>query len=87
LDELRQKIRKFLNIPSAFRAKKGVIKVKGICPFCEAERDIEPVKTRELIKVRGEAIDVEAHYLKCAVCANTFEDPRSEHDPLDLAYR
>lgn len=61
--------------------------MKGICPFCEAERDIEPVKTRELIKVRGEAIDVEAHYLKCAVCANTFEDPRSEHDPLDLAYR
>ena len=61
--------------------------MKDICPFCEAECDIELVKTREPIKVRGEAIDVEVHYLKCAVCANTFENPCSEHDPLDLAYR
>jgi putative zinc finger/helix-turn-helix YgiT family protein len=61
--------------------------MKGICPFCEKECNIESIETVEEIKVRGEAFGIETHYLKCKVCDNTFYDPASNHDPLELAYR
>ena len=61
--------------------------MRGICPFCEKECNIESIETVEEIKVRGEAFEVETHYLKCRVCENTFDAPSSDHDPLELAYR
>ena len=61
--------------------------MKGICPFCEKERILEFVRTTETVKVRGEIIEVEANYLKCMECGNSFDDPKSTHDPLNLAYR
>lgn len=61
--------------------------MKGICPSCEKETDIELVRKIEEIKVRGESIEVEMEFYKCLVCGEEFEDPRSDNDPLDKAYR
>lgn len=61
--------------------------MKGICPNCEKTRELEPIATKENIKVRGENITIEVNYLKCLACGETFEDPASPHDPLDHAYR
>jgi len=61
--------------------------MKGICPKCEKETDIELVRKIEEIKVRGESIEVETEFYKCLVCGEEFENPRSDDDPLDKAYR
>ncbi len=61
--------------------------MRGICPNCEKETDIELIRRTEEIKVRGESIEVEMEFYKCLVCGEEFEDPHSDHDPLDKAYR
>jgi len=61
--------------------------MKGICPNCEKKTDLELVRTTDEIEVRGERIAVEAEYYKCSVCGEEFDDPRSDDDPLDKAYR
>ena len=61
--------------------------MKGICPNCEKETELEVVQNIEDIKVRGEVIKVEVKYYKCKNCGEEFEDPRSGEDPLDKAYR
>src|SRR4030043_1291001 len=61
--------------------------MKGICPNCEKETELELIQKVEDIKVRGEVIKVEVKYYKCKSCGEEFEDPRSDEDPLDKAYR
>jgi putative zinc finger/helix-turn-helix YgiT family protein len=61
--------------------------MKGICPNCEKETELELIQKVEDIKVRGEVIKVEVRYYKCKNCGEEFEDPRSGEDPLDKAYR
>lgn len=61
--------------------------MKGICPNCEKETELELIQKVEDIKVRGEVIKVEVKYYKCKSCGEEFEDPRSGEDPLDKAYR
>lgn len=61
--------------------------MKGICPNCEKETELELVQKVEDIKVRGEVIRVEVKYYKCKSCGEEFEDPCSDEDPLDKAYR
>jgi putative zinc finger/helix-turn-helix YgiT family protein len=61
--------------------------MRGICPNCEKERELELVRRGESIEIRGEPIDVEMVYYKCLTCGEEFEDPRSDYDPLDKAYR
>lgn len=61
--------------------------MKGICPNCEKEAELELIHRVEDIKVRGEAIKVEVKYYKCKNCGEEFEDPHSDEDPLDKAYR
>ena len=61
--------------------------MKGICPSCEEERELTFVRNIENIEVRGEPIDVEMEYYKCMTCGEEFEDPHSDYDPLDKAYR
>lgn len=61
--------------------------MKGICPFCEKETNLETVRALEVIKVRGEIIEVDVEHLKCLECGNPFDDPQSTQDPLKLAYR
>ena len=61
--------------------------MKGICPNCEKETELELVRRLEDVNVRGEAIKVEVTYYKCKNCGEEFEDPHSDEDPLDKAYR
>ncbi len=61
--------------------------MKGICPNCERETDIKLIRSTEEIKVRGEPIKVPVEYYKCLSCGEEFEDPHSNDDPLDKAYR
>jgi len=61
--------------------------MKGICPNCEKETELELIQKVEDIKVRGEVIKVDVKYYKCKNCGEEFEDPRSDEDPLDKAYR
>jgi len=61
--------------------------MRGICPSCEKETELELIHHVEDIKVRGETIKVEVRYFKCKSCGEEFEDPHSDEDPLDEAYR
>lgn len=61
--------------------------MKGICPYCEKEAELKLIRSEEEIKVRREPIKVHVEYYKCKVCGKEFDDPRSEDDPLDKAYR
>jgi putative zinc finger/helix-turn-helix YgiT family protein len=61
--------------------------MRGICPNCEKETDLELIRTTEEVKVREEHISVEMEYYKCLACGDEFEDPSSKDDPLEKAYR
>ena len=61
--------------------------MKGICPVCEKETELEFVNRVEDIVVRGESIPVRAEYFKCIDCGSEFDDPQSTYDPLEVAYR
>ena len=61
--------------------------MRGICPNCEKETDLELIRTTEEMEIRGELIPVEVEYYRCLACGEEFEDPRSDDDPLDRAYR
>lgn len=61
--------------------------MKGICPNCERQTELELNHTTEDVEVRGESIPIEVQYYKCLDCGEEFEDPDSHDDPLDKAYR
>ncbi len=61
--------------------------MKGICPYCEKETNLELVRAIETINVRGEPIKVGTEYFECKSCNKDFEDPRASNDPLDKAFR
>lgn len=60
--------------------------MKGICPNCEKETDVERIGTREKVLVRGEPVEVDAEYSACQECGVEFEDTRGT-DALSNAYR
>jgi putative zinc finger/helix-turn-helix YgiT family protein len=61
--------------------------MKDICPACEKETDVELIRTKESIKVQAEPIEIDVEYLKCSSCGEKFENPESDQDPLDEAFR
>lgn len=60
--------------------------MKGICPNCEKETELECVRAKEVVEVRGEPVEVEAEFFKCTECGAEFENTRGP-DSLALAYR
>jgi putative zinc finger/helix-turn-helix YgiT family protein len=60
--------------------------MKGICPNCEKETELELVRTREVVEVRGEPIEVDTEFFKCMECGEDFENTRGA-DSLALAYQ
>ncbi len=60
--------------------------MEGICPNCKKESEIELVRTREVIEVRGESIEVDAEFFICTECGADFENTRWP-DSLLLAYK
>lgn len=61
--------------------------MKGICPICEAERELENVISKEVITVRGDRIEVDANHLRCLTCNGDFDGPLSEGDVVSKAFR
>ncbi len=61
--------------------------MKHICPNCEKITDVEHIKTAEEITVKGERINVLVEYYKCLECGGEFDDPKSKHDSLAIAYK
>ena len=59
----------------------------GICPNCEKETELEHVRTRAVIEVRGEPIEVDEEFFKCTECGADFENTRGGVDALALAYQ
>ncbi|MBI5584430.1 MAG: YgiT-type zinc finger protein [Deltaproteobacteria bacterium] len=60
--------------------------MKKICPYCEAETEVEVVEKIERINIRGETIEVLAHPYLCLACGDYFEDPKTGFDFLQKAY-
>jgi putative zinc finger/helix-turn-helix YgiT family protein len=61
--------------------------MRGICPNCEKETELDFVNRYEDIVVRGETISVQVEYNKCVDCGSEFEDPQSTYDALEVANR
>lgn len=60
--------------------------MRGICPNCEKETELEIIRRSEEIKVRGDLLRVDVEYFKCTECGTEFRDPRAADDPLDKVY-
>jgi putative zinc finger/helix-turn-helix YgiT family protein len=60
--------------------------MKGICPNCEKETEIEKIAGNEEILVRGEPIKVNSIYCVCHECGVEFENTRNTSS-LSEAYR
>lgn len=60
--------------------------MKTICPYCEAQREVEVVKKTEKMDVRGELIEVSASHYRCKTCEGEFEDPKEGFDFVKKAY-
>jgi hypothetical protein len=61
--------------------------MKKICPNCEKVTEVQYVKTTEEITIKGEGISFPVEYYKCLDCGGEFEDPKSNYDPLAIAYK
>jgi len=60
--------------------------VKDICPNCEKETNVTVRHEKEVVEVRGEAIDVESEFYVCNECGEGFENTR-DYDSLEVAYQ
>ena len=60
--------------------------MRNICPNCEKETNVNLVKEKETIEVRGEPIEVDAEFYVCGECGESFENTR-DADSLELAYQ
>ncbi|MEE9303354.1 MAG: type II TA system antitoxin MqsA family protein [Thiotrichaceae bacterium] len=60
--------------------------MKGICPNCEKETELELVCTKEVVEVRGEPIEVDTEFFKCTECGVDFENTQGP-DAIVLAYQ
>lgn len=58
-----------------------------ICGMCERETQHEFIRTTEVVDVRGESIEVDVEYHKCAECEEEFIDLNSPYDHLAEAYK
>lgn len=63
------------------------MKTKDICPYCDQVTELEKIEGADNIKVRGEMITVTSNFFRCKQCGQDFDDPKSEEDSLDAAYR
>lgn len=59
----------------------------GFCPHCEKATNLTKTTLVEEFEIRGEIIQVEVTLFKCEEESHEFEDPLSENDPIENAYR
>lgn len=61
--------------------------IKKKCPICEAERDLQYGRKREILKVRDEEIPVESKVYYCPEGDHYFYDIEDEEQKFQSAYR
>ena len=61
--------------------------MNGFCPNCEKESPLEVIRKTAEFNIRGDTILVEVELYRCQECEEEFENPKSDFDPYDLAYR
>ena len=61
--------------------------MRAFCPNCEEETEQSFITKVEEINIRGELIPVQVEYYHCEECGETYEQPRKDYDPLEVAYR
>lgn len=60
--------------------------MKGICPNCEKETELDFIRKNETVEVRGESIEVTSEFYRCTLCGEEFENTRGT-DSLTIAYQ
>jgi putative zinc finger/helix-turn-helix YgiT family protein len=65
----------------------GYAMIKDTCPNCLKTTELEFIKDMEEFSIRGEKIKVPVEYYRCLQCGEDFDDPKSDYDPLDVAYK
>lgn len=60
---------------------------RELCTNCEKETEFERIAKTETFRVRGEAITVDAEYVRCKECGDVVLNPAVSADPFELAYR
>lgn len=66
---------------------KEIRKIKKECPICEVERDLTYGEMDEILKVRGEDINVTSRVHYCPEGDHYFYDVEDEEEKFQLAYR
>ncbi len=59
----------------------------GRCPHCRVSKEFRLHSKEETVSVRGVDVAVPAQFLVCTNCSGEFNDPLSEFDQMELAYR
>ncbi len=59
----------------------------GVCPHCEALRDVEVVSDAEETTVKGVVVLAEVVYSRCTTCLGEFSTPAQMDESLNNAYR
>jgi hypothetical protein len=70
----------------AMRAKQSHHQVL-LCPSCLKFAPYRVVEQRESMDIRGVSVSFDTRYLVCLSCEEEYDDPNSDFDEMDLAYR
>jgi len=60
--------------------------MQNYCPYCNKETNLELIKGKEKLKIRGDSIEIDVDFYKCNECKNEYEDQFSGPDTLHDAY-
>lgn len=66
---------------------KEIRKIRKECPVCEIERDLSYGEIDEVLKVRGEDIEVTSRVHYCPEGDHYFYDIKDEEEKFQIAYR
>ena len=61
--------------------------MKHICPICEKETTVRKANREEVYNIRGEEIIIPEEFFVCSECEEEFDDPKSNNNPVEEAYR
>jgi putative zinc finger/helix-turn-helix YgiT family protein len=59
--------------------------IRDACPHCDAMRDIEVVRERETMKIRGEDVEFESEFMVCKTCGKDYADGIQMDTDLETA--
>jgi putative zinc finger/helix-turn-helix YgiT family protein len=57
------------------------------CPGCARETTVRKANREEVYNIRGEEIIIPEEFFVCGECGEEFDDPKSNNNPVEKAYR